>query len=84
MNVEERTDNSIPSTLSITSVPDLWLLSCLYEFASDTEKYLDRGEFHLYGESIRKFFYQQLCDIYIVSLDYFYPVFEILNCVLTF
>ncbi|CAL8121940.1 unnamed protein product [Orchesella dallaii] len=46
-------------------LPSKWILACLYQFNKTCETTLNQAKFHLYAEAIRKFFYQELCDVYI-------------------
>jgi valyl-tRNA synthetase len=58
-----------PNLNELKSIADHWLLACLYDFTEAADTYLDKAQFHLYAECVRKFFYQQLCDTFIVSLQ---------------
>ncbi|ODM98155.1 Valine--tRNA ligase, mitochondrial 1 [Orchesella cincta] len=66
-NSNEAKENVSPSVSSDSSehLPSKWILACLYEFNKTCESALNQAKFHLYAEAIRKFFYQELCDVYI-------------------
>lgn len=66
---EEASAGEIKDTNATRGTDELackWILACLYDFNKICESSLNQAKFHLYAEGIRKFFYQELCDVYIV------------------